>query len=586
MKKQFPKVPEDVTGLSDDELARLQEQGESALADVEESDTDRYDEVKEGIDGLARVRDELGKRSEAAQQKKDAMNDLLTKARGGHEDEPPEDEEGEPETDAEGTEPEADEEDEDDPEAAEDDEEPKATDVEPIAASGRKAEPAAKGSRESKRALKLAKASAERKPQPDPVPSAVITAAAEVPGFAVGTELAARDVVRAMMERFRNLGQSPVGGEQVPVARVTWADHFPDERRLLPGAEMVNMERIRQAVGRAPQGLERAEAITASGGLCAPVEIRYDLPVFAQADRPVRDSLTNFNAVRGGVRFAPPPALSSITTAVGRITAAADAAGGSGAQKGCQVIACPSFQEVDVAAIYHCLQFGNMGSRAFPELVENATELTMAAWARVAETALLDAMKAASTKATVALTPSNTAALGANAILLPSLLRAAAAMRNRQRMDPEAILDVWLPAWSLDLLTSDIIRSAFDRFSQNDADIVRTIESFGLRVNFYWDGTTGGNQVYGAQTNAAPLLEFPTTVEFVMAPAGSFLFLDGGTLDLGLVRDSVLNKTNDYQIFGESWENLAFVGIEALHVTASVCDTGAVAAAVQSVCGS
>lgn len=575
MKKQFPKVPEDVSGLSDDELAKLQEDGEAALADVDENETDRYDEVKEGVDGLARVRDELAKRSEQQQARKDAMADLLDQARGNHEEEPePDDAEGEGE-DAEG-----------DEETLEGE---VVDDEEPIAADGRR--PAqAKGTVESKRALaRIARPTADRKPQPDPDRASIkatITAAAEVPGYALGQELGPQDVTNAMMERFRNLGSGQVGGEPVPVARIEWGDRYPEERRLHPGADVVNLDRIRDAVGRAPMGTERPEAITASGGLCAPVEIRYDLPVFAQADRPVRDSLTNFNAVRGGVRFAPPPALSSITTAVGRITAAADAAGGAGAQKGCQVIACPSFSEVDVAAIYHCLQFGNLGARAYPELVANATELTLAAWARVAETALLDAMKAAATKATVALTPSGTASLGANAILLPSLLRAAAAIRSRQRMDPEAILDVWLPAWTLDLLTSDIVRSAFDRFSANDADIQRTIESYGLRVNWYWDGTTGGNQVYGAQTNAAPLLEFPTTVEFIMAPAGSFLFLDGGTLDLGLVRDSVLNKTNDYQIFGESWENLAFIGIEALHVTVSVCDTGAVAAAVQSVCGS
>jgi hypothetical protein len=579
MKKQFPKVPEDVSGLSDEELAKIQGEAEAALADVVDSETDRYDEVKEGIDGLERVRVEMEKRTEAAEAKKEAMNELLARGRNDHQEDVPDEDED----------PEGDESDEDEPEAEEVEGEVVDEEAEPIAASGEEdgRRPAqAKGVVEQKRALKVAKARDENKPRPDPIPSATITAAAEVPGFAIGAELSPPQVITAMMERYRTLGQSPVGGETVPVARVEWAERYPEERRLHPGAEVQNMDRIKMAVGNAPKGIESSEAIVASGGLCAPVEIRYDLPVFAQADRPVRDSLTNFNAVRGGVRFAPPPALSSITTAVGRITAAADAAGGSGAQKGCQVITCPSFSEVDVAAIYHCLQFGNMGSRAFPELVANATELTLAAWARVAETALLDAMKAASTKATVALTPSNTAALGANAILLPALLRAAVAIRSRQRMDPEAILDVWLPAWSLDLLTSDIIRSAFDRFSQNDADIVRTIESFGLRAHFYWDGTTGGNQVYGAQTNAAPLLEFPSTVEFIMAPAGSFLFLDGGTLDLGLVRDSVLNKTNDYQIFGESWENLAFIGIESLHVTATVCDTGAVAAAVTSVCGS
>ena len=37
---------------------------------------------------------------------------------------------------------------------------------------------------------------------------------------------------------------------------------------------------------------------------------------------------------------------------------------------------------------------------------------------------------------------------------------------------------------------------------------------------------------------------------------GTMVFLDGGTLELGIVRDSALNSTNDYQIFAESFEDV------------------------------
>jgi hypothetical protein len=36
----------------------------------------------------------------------------------------------------------------------------------------------------------------------------------------------------------------------------------------------------------------------------------------------------------------------------------------------------------------------------------------------------------------------------------------------------------------------------------------------------------------------------------------TFLHLDYGTLDLGLIRDSQLNSSGDYQIFGETFENV------------------------------
>ena len=67
-------------------------------------------------------------------------------------------------------------------------------------------------------------------------------------------------------------------------------------------------------------------------------------------------------------------------------------------------------------------------------------------------------------------------------------------------------------------------------------------------------------------------------MQWALFPEGSFLFLDGGVLELGIVRDSVLNAENQFQIFGESFENVAFVGIESLWITTTVCPSGTVAA--------
>lgn len=60
---------------------------------------------------------------------------------------------------------------------------------------------------------------------------------------------------------------------------------------------------------------------------------------------------------------------------------------------------------------------------------------------------------------------------------------------------------------------------------------------------------------------------------------GSFQFLDGGRLDLGVVRDSVLDATNDYETFVETFEGIAFRGVEAYQVQSTVVPTGASAAA-------
>ena len=94
-----------------------------------------------------------------------------------------------------------------------------------------------------------------------------------------------------------------------------------------------------------------------------------------------------------------------------------------------------------------------------------------------------------------------------------------------------------------------------------------------MSISFYLDSPTGEGQIFGAQ-GTGPVLDFPDTVVWYIFPEGSFLFLDGGTLELGIVRDSTLNNTNDYRIFGESFEQVAFVGPESLEIESTVCPTG------------
>jgi hypothetical protein len=56
---------------------------------------------------------------------------------------------------------------------------------------------------------------------------------------------------------------------------------------------------------------------------------------------------------------------------------------------------------------------------------------------------------------------------------------------------------------------------------------------------------------------------------------GSFLFADGGVIDLGIIRDSTLNAQNRLQTFYESWEMAARIGgYQAMRVMSSLCAGG------------
>jgi hypothetical protein len=421
-----------------------------------------------------------------------------------------------------------------------------------------------------------------------------MVATAGATGVETGQEIDRLTLARVMQEKRRDFGRIPSGtkGERIRLARFDYGDLYPEEQTLTAAGgkgddqekvEQVtdesviieNFRRLRDAARRDP------DTLLASGGLCAPVTPYYNLQMISVAERPVRAALPGFNADRGGINAALPLSLASITTAVGVRTAAEDAVGGSTAEKSCQIIDCPDFVETDVQIIYHCIQFGNLGARTFPERVAQSNDLVLAAHARVAEAQLLTNIGAASTAVTA-----STLGIGVVGDLLGQILAAASGMRSRHRMNPDAVLRVLLPRWILDEMLSDVIRSQFQRFDMTATQFIGLLREANVEPSFYIDGAAGASQVFGTQA-AGALLSFPANVVWYIYPEGSFLYLDGGTLELGIVRDSILNSTNDFQIFGESFENVAFIGVESLEVTSGVCDSGAVTAPVDVTgCGS
>ena len=100
------------------------------------------------------------------------------------------------------------------------------------------------------------------------------------------------------------------------------------------------------------------------------------------------------------------------------------------------------------------------------------------------------------------------------------------------------------------------------------------IRNSGVNAAFFWDFPTGGPNMGAAQFDGLDLRNWPTTVEFALFPEGHFVFLDGGELNLGIVRDSTINDTNDYQLFAETFEGVAALGPEALWITQTFCPDG------------
>jgi len=390
-----------------------------------------------------------------------------------------------------------------------------------------------------------------------------ITAGADIPGYTAGSPLTDMSAVaEAMAKRLHGLRRVNGGdGEQHIVASVTTS--FPEERTLTQDAES-NWAKI--------NAVTSPEALVASGGHAAPFETKYDIFGIGTTARPVRDALPRFQADRGGIRFVTPPVLSSYGDAVGVWTNVVDTAPGTDVKASLTVSAAAE-QTVATDAVTLQLQFGNLMTRAYPELIARHNELGLIQHAREAEQNLLTKIGDASTAVTT------TSLIGFGRDFLVQLGRAAAAYRSRHRLEADAPLRAIIPSWVKDAMAADLtLAMPGDSTLNAYAEIDGYVASRGVSLSYSLD-----QNVFGSQ-GATALVEFADSFTWYLFAEGSFLFLDGGTLDLGIIRDSTLVGTNDYKMFVETFEGIAFIGVEALKITSTISING-VAAALRDTTG-
>jgi hypothetical protein len=569
----FPELPETLSELSDEELDALLDEHQVALSKIESEDPEYVgglsgpeviEALEKGVSQVKTIKDEKQVRVEAAEAYSARKAELLAEVKDEElSDEEPSEDEGDGDGD----------------EVVEDEGElvTAAAEGEELSEGEEKPEPtAAVAAVEAPppaptyRRAPLPAPSAERTPSKKEE-RAVLIAAAGADGVTAGKELDRIGLATAMVDHVKRRARPTKNAhgteERTLIASAQYP--FPPERILRPNDVEGNNQKIR-AIGNPFLGIEGVQSLVASGGLCAPLTPFYDIPDFAVTDRPVRDALPSFMAERGGISVPSVSTIGDITTAISVIEEADDALGGTFATKSCQDLTCPTWTDVAVGAISHCREYGNFNARAWPEGIAHENNLTMAAHSRTADARLLDRIKALSVNVTTAGVYSSTHDL------IYAMARAAAGIRFRLRLSSDQVrLRALMPAWVPEMLQADIAATQFDRFKSRQ-DVVNVLRLAGVEPSFYLDTPATGTSQGFADEAAGALDDFPDDIQWALYIEGTFLHLDAGVLELGIVRDSTLNSTNDYQVFGETFENVARVGPEqaALWVTSTVCPSG------------
>jgi hypothetical protein len=428
---------------------------------------------------------------------------------------------------------------------------------------------------------------AENRPVPRDHASVAITAGADIPGISAGTELSnASQVTEAFMKRLHNLQRvSSPNGQQYTVATLTAS--FPEDRVLNAGDTEGNWDKIQKVAG--------IEAITAAAGACIPLEIRYDIEGIGSTDTPVQDSLPRFTADRGGIRFYPSPLLpqANYDGAIGVWDPLGDPnlnvtdldGGNPRSEKPCLPVQCLPFEEAVLEAVSVCLCFDNLTGRVFPELIRVHNELALVQHARATEQFFLTKLKQG---ATHNITANQT--VGAAREILATVDKVAGVLRYRNRISPTQSFRAVMPYWIHDLIRADIsLQMPGDGLNEvmalADAQLNRWFAARNINITWSMEGAWGTDFPdwdADGSTTWTTSQGFPDVVEWDMFAEGTWMVLDGGTLDLGVIRDSHHVANNTYCEFSESFYNLAHLGGESVHVTSNLVPTGQAASLVDT----
>jgi hypothetical protein len=410
-----------------------------------------------------------------------------------------------------------------------------------------------------------------------------VTASVDIPGVARDDSVANLDGLTDIFQRKAKSMRVTQGNEDyqtVATIRNTF-DHTIDDRTPLGQVQ----ELIEHLTSN-----DKKEALLASGGWCAPSEIRYDF--FNIACESGLIDLPTFGVTRGGIRFPTSPSLADVfssafggfsttfgTTSVPWLwTEASDQAAVTGSPtKPCVRVPCPSFSEERLECYGLCLTSGNLTDDAYPENTSNFLRLLLAAHAHAMNGRIIAQMVS---KSTAAISTGEFSAVDTAVYqqIYGGISLAATDYRARYGMCDDDVLEAVAPYWLKSIIRADLAhRTGIDPDQVPDSQINAWFTNIGIRVQWVNDYQVRGATQFG---NATPMTAWPTAVTIMLYAAGTFIMGNGLNLDLGVVRDSVLNATNDHTAaWSEECHLVAKVGHESRQYTIAFNVSGRTGAA-------
>lgn len=495
-------IPADITALSDEDLATALTSAIEATKNELPEDTGTWsDEDLERAEALAEFITAAKANAAEREQAAEARTARAAAARAAFAEEPA----------AEGEEPE--------PEG----EEPAVTAAAPPAPPAPAARP---------RVTRRAAVNAPEPEVPD-APLAVITAAADVPGFSTGGEIAnLDDLTKAVVARIKGFPNRKVPQQvqnRVGIASITKgrADNLSQET-FRTDNELVWATADES---RLPGG-----SLVAAGGWCAPSQTVYDLVGNESTDGLI--SVPEMRITRGGLNFTKGPQFADLFDNIGFDLTEAEVIAGTA--KGSYEVVCPEFEEIRLGVVGLVIRAGILTEVGYPELIRRVVQ-----GALVAHEHKVSAKVISDIQTIIGAATAITNAFPNTSSILTVLELAAEGERQRYRMRLAETMEVLLPFWLKAAIRADLANQiGADARAVTDQQISNW---FSVRkLNPQWLYNYQPLTITAAGPVDVPATDYPADVEVIFYPAGTFVKGTTDVITLDGVYDSTLLNTNTY----------------------------------------
>lgn len=240
--------------------------------------------------------------------------------------------------------------------------------------------------------------------------------------------------------------------------------------------------------------------------------------------------------------------------------------GAGGGEKPVYRVDTPTFKDERLRSAGLIIEAGLLQQRGYPEYVSRSIRGALVAHEHHMNARVINSLVNKSTAVTM-----RTGTVGTVAPLLTSMELHAEHMKDQGKLARGTTIEAVAPYWLRNAFRADLaLRSGVNMLSVTDAQIAAWFAERGVSVQYVYDWQGRAN------VKAADLQGFPESVKILMYPAGTWIKGVEPVLTLNTLYDSALLKHNDYTaLFTEDgWLTVKYGG-DSRVIESPICNSGA-----------